>query len=217
MQHNFIDEIHCNSKNKHIVLFSNYRTGSTVLGVAISNLTSLKFYPEVFLPNNINRFTQMWDSVNQGKKVIISIQGDQFTDYADHFLNHKLVLGNSYTIKLHRKNFINQLTSFYIANKIGKFSHYQEDSVIEYEVMIDYSLLNECFNHLLKSNRILSDLNKPFDLKLTYEDHITLLPSKLTSNFLKTPLPKNYVDLKNEILIFCNERLGKDLIFLKEA
>jgi hypothetical protein len=83
--------------------------------------------------------------------------------------------------------------------------------------MIDYSLLNECFNHLLKSNRILSDLNTPFDLKLTYEDHITLLPSKLTSNFLKTPLPKNYVDLKNEILIFCNERLGKDLIFLKEA
>jgi hypothetical protein len=214
MEHDqLIDEIQCNSKDKHIVLFSNYRTGSTVLGLSISTLMNLKYFPEVFLPNNTDMHDKLWKSINYGRKVLISIQGDQFNERARYFLNHKFVLGNCYSVKLYRKNFIDQLTSFYIANKIGKFSHYAEDLVSSYEVAIDYSLVNECFNHILESNKLLDSLTGPFDLTLTYEEHVSMLATKLNSKFLKTPVPKNYKNVRDEILIFCSERLAKTSIF----
>lgn len=210
-----LNKVVSDSKNKHIIIFSNYRTGSTVLGLILQKLTNIQFYPEAFLDSDAELRSKMWKSINNGEQVLVSIQGDQFTANTNYFLNHDSVLNNCYSIKLYRKSFLDQFTSFYIATKTEKFSYAEQDSRNEFEVEIDYLMLGKCFDRLTETNKILNDLNYPFDLELTYEDHINAIGAELDTSFLKTPVPKNYTELQNAISIFLDEMRRKDTVFLQ--
>lgn len=189
-----------------VVLFANFRTGSTVLGNYLANKYDLTYFAEPARPavphpslgvhhNGVNlNFYNFYHHSNSNRFLVkfMPQQINALNPYKD------LLFGNSFKIKLTRQNKIDQIASLYISKKQKKFAQFVNSSnVNEYSVEIDHSMLISSINTITNQNFMLEHLNITYDYECTYES-LGYIPDQV---YEKTIYPVNYSEIKDQI---CN-------------
>ena len=186
------------------LIISSPRTGSTILGDYISQLNDhVKFFSEPHL--NLDHYREFLEYSKNSNNFILKI-------HARDYHNYDLNLTDFYIIRLQRRDVIDQIASYYLADIRKKFGYdnnneYKDymNSMIEY----DFKVIDMIINTTLTFNRFLDnfdrDFSVTFDQDLWYEDlnfDLNKIDFDLNDHLnrkhrmFKTPYPKNYNILK---------------------
>lgn len=185
-----------------IVIISSARCGSTVLGEYLANKHNLTFYnePDLFARDLSNiRHNEFLQFINQDYKkndYVLKVMSDIIESNIYPTDTKLRILSNScYKIKIIRNKIAEQIASFYIARNRGNWA-YTNVNVNEDKFNMDIALnINEithCIKRITYQNNIVKSLET--DLTLVYEDF-----SGIESRFKKTPQPRNYDELLDNI------------------
>jgi LPS sulfotransferase NodH len=184
------------------LIISSPRTGSTILGDYISQIyPHVKFFSEPYL--NLDHYIEFLEYSKNSNNYILKFHARDIFDY-------DLNLSDYYLMRIKRRNIVNQIASYYLADKRNKFGGYipnskeyklYNQSIIDFDnqkidSLIDSTLyFNKCLN---KFHRL---FNVTFDQDLWYEDiHFDL--NKIENKdyrVFKTAYSKNYDELKSLI------------------
>jgi LPS sulfotransferase NodH len=204
------------------LIISSPRTGSTILGDYISQIhPHIEFFCEPHLNNNLNNnhYDEFLEYSKNSKDFILKI-------HAQDLHHYNINLKDFYLIRLRRRDIINQIASWYLADIRNKFGGYDPDSLeyrqyTESAVRYDGKSLDSIIDSVLRANEYLNrfdhdpivsldqdlwyeDLN--FDLNKVNFDVNDLLNRK--HRVFKTPLPTNYDMLKKIISIKLDNKSG---------
>lgn len=180
------------TKNKHIVICGNYRTGSNAFGNFLSSITGKRFFSEPFIhseykSNTLNNdIIKINELTKHGKTVIINIHPDQFFNTkADLFLNNPGVRDNIVFIQLSRQDIIKQIVSLYIVRRNAWKEFTNQPFIVEF----DYNDIMVTVKRICDTK--LQQQQQPLDFieKITYEEIVPLLNNKVGN---MTPRPVNY-------------------------
>lgn len=100
-----------------------------------------------------------------------------------------------YKIALARKNLIDQVASWYIGDSRKKWRTYKDEVTYDYIVNIDEGNISNYIFRVSRANFFLEHMNF-FDARMYYED---LNFQNMPTDFVKTNLPKNIDELKQQI------------------
>jgi hypothetical protein len=186
-----------------IVVFANFRTGSTHLASYLAKTYNLKFFDEPFYRVN---------DTHKRKYVGISTEFNEFynsgnPNYVVKFMPNQICAGShyehilassAYKIRLTRNNIIDTITSFYIATSRKKFHRFLDDDSERFHIELDYKMMLSSINLIRNNDFILRKLNIEYDLTLTYEDIFTKydIPETITLPYDK---PENYTEIHEKI------------------
>ena len=167
--------------NQTILVFANYRCGSTALCDILSKQTGLPNLDELFHPRNNRKF----DYIN--KTGIIKIM-------PDHPLpqDFDTLLQKSFVVGIQRKSIVNQIASFYIAHRQHVWHVKKNQPSSSYTVEIDKLDLKDQIAYILLTQQKYNRYNFPIDLVLYYEDIIHNLGASTYDVYHK---PDNYDNL----------------------
>lgn len=151
-----------------IIIFSNYRTGSTALGYYLSKKTSFPFINEPIYDHHKKHFDLLISCRNAGNKnYILNFMAEHAEQ--DYFYK-KILEEDSFKIKLQRKNKIDQISSFYIAHMTDNWATKNTTNVNEYDIKMDLYALKHAIKTILYNDSLLDSCKTKFDSSLLYED-----------------------------------------------
>lgn len=194
------------TKNKHIVICGNYRTGSNAFGNFLSSQTNNSFISEPFIPSNKSETLGKLNTLIQNnKKVIVNIHPDQFTTQVESFLNSPKVRGSVVFIQLTRLDVIKQMVSLHIMRR-NKWRNFNNEQFI---VDSDYDDIMVTVERICTTNKQQQQQNFDFITKINYEE---ILPLLNEHSDRRTPRPYNYNALYSAVgqvyQIFLKENPG---------
>jgi hypothetical protein len=180
--------------NKSILLVSSPRTGSTAYGSMLGKKYNINFYSEPFMIES--QFNLDSKILEEKIPYIIKLHA---RDFEKHRKVNFIELDNFYTIRIRRKNLVDQVASMYVAEIRNKW-HYNSESEIKkfigQVVPLNYQMISRMTRITQMSNLILDHFDKiynfRFDEEVYYED-LTFIET------LKTVPPVNYEELKDLI------------------
>lgn len=184
-------------KNQSIVVFANYRTGSTALCNWLSKTTGFANHDEAFHPNFLAR-----KNIDPNKKFIVKIMPDHVVPA--EFEN---LIKNSFVIGLQRKNLAEQIASFYICDQTHRWHQNKYQKVLDYEVPIDDLQIEDQVRYILKMQLRYDKLPYDKNTEIFYEDITELLQQSSYAVYHK---PKNYQDLIGRVEVLIG-KLSKNL------
>ena len=164
-----------------IILYANYRTGSSALCTKLANQFDLVEFTEPhYDPEILQALIDM-----SHDNYIVKFMPDQPVP-----IYKQLLASNAYIIKLYREDKVEQIASFYIAMMTGRW-HMDIDLLSEYSVPIDSNVIQQSINIIQSNDRMLDECNA--DITVTYEqlDYIEY--------GIKTQQPTNYAEIKDTI------------------
>jgi LPS sulfotransferase NodH len=183
-----------------VLIISCPRTGSTSLAKTLANSKNIPFFSEplVCKAKDIRHIRYIEWRKSENQNFILKVQACQWRDFIKADSN--IELEKFYRIGLRRKNIIDQMASLYVSLHRDVWAYKPNINYDEFyneEIEITEEKILKCIQTILATNRDFetfeSDFNITFDVNLYYED-LNL------EGFIKTPLPKNYNDLKKEIM-----------------
>ena len=168
-----------------IIIIGSPRTGSTVLAKYLNSK-----YPDLTL----------FDEPRQEYKNEFLNFSKTRSDYIlkfhpglDGYTNELFI--NATLIRIRRKNLIEQISSWYVAQMRGFYSYdnldiLKLDEFANAPVMIDTTMIKKAVKAQQQYNNVLDNLNLNYDYDLYYED----LPN--LTNSIITPKPPNYKSIQ---------------------
>jgi len=186
-----------------IIIFSNYRTGSTALGHYLSKKTGLEYVNEPIY-RKID-FDALMSYRNSGNKNYIL---NFMADHAEQDNFYKTILEeDSFKIKLKRQNKIDQISSYYIAAMTNTWITEKSNIINDYSVQLDKDVLRQSFRRILHNDMLIDSCKVNFDLSLTYEElgFLEGIHLKLT-----VP-PKNINAVKNLVKVLLKSKFIEEL------
>lgn len=179
-----------------VLITSPARCGSTALlrKIAVDyNLVEFSEPSESKNPRLLWYFNQLYYREKR-KDLAIKIMSISF----DHY-NFKL--DDFFTIRLKRKNIIEQCASYYLARARKKWHYTVNDCVDQDTILIDNDEIKISIDHMIYGNNKNNSLNYNFDLDVYYEDLDLSNP-----DLVKNPKPKNYQELLDIIKADIDQR-----------
>ena len=181
-----------------IVILANYRTGSSALAINIAKKYNLKYFSEPCHSDNIDKldfhkmefmrfYTQHFNS-----DFLIKFMPSQISCFNPY---EEILSKKKFLIKLRRHNKVEQIASFYIANKRKKFFKLKTEKIEKYSVSIDTEMLKECCQSILRNEYLLNSLPYKEDMNLVYED----LGFISDTDHDLSDQPENMEEIKEEI------------------
>ena len=176
--------------DKTILIFANYRTGSTALCDWLSKKTGLVNYDEAFHPT-LNK------KIYKNNNCIIKIMPDHVLP-----LDFDETVTRSFVIGIQRRNLIEQIASFYICDKTRRWHTHKNEITQDYLVEIDKSIIEDQIFYILKMQQAYTQLPYCKDLEIYYEDIVELLGNSKYAEYHK---PGNYTELLTVVNILFNK------------
>ena len=184
-----------------VIIYSNYRTGSTALGHYLSKKYNTPYFNEPFYrPNVMDEFLKVYNSGDS--HYIIKFMADHI--HEDDLYNQLLAL-DAYKIRLYRANKVEQITSYYVASMTKRWRTYQHDNVDDYMLPFDKDMMLESFRRIIYNDQLLDEANIDFDLTTDYES----LGYLDDADLVLTKQPKNFDQLKQIVTGFMNSKFNK--------
>lgn len=175
-----------------ILILSTPRTGSSAFGSYIQDHHKDLIYfnePDFFGQERMTRFENI---IDQKTNYILKTHIYSISFYKNSkFLCYS---NDVYRIRIRRKDFLEQVVSFYIAKKRNEWLFRSSDEINEFKddtIPFDINYAKESIKFLKRSNDMLSNTDINFDLDIFYEDLILE-----NSRYFPTPQPTNYEELK---------------------
>lgn len=176
-----------------IVIISSARSGSTVLANHIQK--KIHGVPRFIEPEKDKNYLSEFISLAENsKKYISKIHIDSFGFYPLDLSNYLRYSDEPYRISIERRNKVNQCLSFYIEKHRQRWIYSEGDAFKREIIPVNYQLLEESVKYIMLQNKMVSESNIKFDLSLVYENC-----NFENTGVGKTPKPKNYDQLHNEI------------------
>lgn len=174
-----------NISNIPVIIISSPRTGSTILGDYIADKTCRRFFNEPGQGiTTLHKFL-LHDSLH--KNYILKEHATVYLKrYSQEFMEQP-----SYTIRIRRRNIIDQTLSNYIAVNRKKFL-FEKGQQFSDTIKLDDSYLEENLEYIKKFNRETDSFKYKIDLDLFYED---LDLNVYESDLIPTPKPINNDEL----------------------
>jgi hypothetical protein len=164
-----------------IILYANYRTGSSALCTKLANQFNLVEFTEPhYEPEILQALINM-----SHNNYIVKFMPDQPVPIYKQLLN-----SDAYIIKLYREDKVEQITSFYIAMTTQRW-HMDTDLLDEYSVPIDPAVIQQSINIIQSNDKLLDKCNA--DIAMTYEQ------LGYIEYGIKTQQPINYNDIKEAV------------------
>lgn len=199
-----LDDIVKGAENKPIIILSGPRTGSTLLGTAISKKLNVEFFNETAanlhslhkhgpeakdLRSNSGgqEMARMFMLYELSKQFVLKEHTLRYLKYyPESFRN-----SDFFIIRLHRKNILEQILSSYIANQRQKW-FYHDDKFVAEEAKLSENRLLEAYEHIKKFNWATENYKGHVDVDVFYEDLI--IPNNYTTT-IPTVKPLNITEL----------------------
>ena len=180
-----------------VVILSSKRTGSTFLADYIWELLKNEC-------NNLHQFIEPSFDSNQMQKLLEVIDNnenyvlkmhayDLITEYSPKVKNI-INTHNCFLIRIRRRNILDQLTSYYIANERNIWQYNNNTQYDNTVKKIDMDRIKRIINRLYTYNQAIDNFPEPFDVDIYYED-LPIIDGKM----IKTPIPENYDEIRNSI------------------
>jgi hypothetical protein len=166
-----------------IVIYSNYRTGSTALGFWLAQQNNCKYFNEPFYRKEVlEEFMKQYHSGD--KKYIIKFMGDHVFEDS---LYKDLLEMDAFKIRLYRENKVEQIASYYVSAVTKRWRTTIEDTIEDYDLPLDIPMLKESIRRITYNDYLLDTSTVKFDLSCNYEslgflDDIHLTLTKQPSN-----------------------------------
>ena len=177
-----------------VLIFSNYRTGSTVLGDFFVARYGCDYLDEPINSNPGISDEEKYKILHEYHdcRCVIKFMGDH--TIRDSFYKDLLEI-NAFKIKLYRTNKIDQITSFYISQITNRWFRSKNEIIEDYEVLINLDILIRSVDFILYNDSILDNSLVNFDIITNYESlgFIDNVDSSLT----KSP---NNIDYLKELI-----------------
>jgi len=174
------------------------RSGSTALGQYLLNyFPTASYIPEPdWILHKSNVMKSFIDNIkDHNHNFIVKILFYRFKWFYDKDTKDFLLSSTTSKIRLRRRDVVSQMASLYIAMYRNWIYHYLDKNNLNQHDPIeikDDQNMDWVIHEILNANKLLDNCDIKFDLDLYYED----LPSLDGTGFNKTPLPENYVDIK---------------------
>ena len=181
-----------------VVILANYRTGSSALAAKISKKYSLKFFSEPCHNDNIAELDShkmefmRFYTQHFSNNFLIKFMPSQISCFNPY---EEILSRKKFLIKLRRYNKVEQIASFYTANKRKKFFKLKTEKIEKYSVSIDIEILKECCHSILRNEYLLNSLPYKEDMNLVYED----LGFISDTDHDLSDQPENMEEIKEEI------------------
>lgn len=177
-----------------IIIVGNYRSGSSALCRHIGEKYNLSFFQEPSLPDR--RHIDFLKTYKTTDKYVVKCIANQLFDRIINIpIYQNLLKTDCYKIKINRINKIDQIASYYIAQKTQQWINKKDTKNKPYKVDIDDTHLISCISEILDIDNKLKLLDIQFDKILLYENIGYLENSML----IKTFLPINIEQIKTRI------------------
>lgn len=167
------------SNTKNVIVFSQYRSGSTALCNFLGEQFNLMNFGEVFHVDKPKKEKEKYLNFFNNIPTIIKIPGNNITQIPIEVL--KKIWDNSLIIRLTRKNFLLQSISWYSANASNywtSFDYIKKDYSVP---ILPRSVTDKWIKNLHFQNHYVQSLQKRFDLEYCYEN-LNLSKSPVTKN-----------------------------------
>jgi hypothetical protein len=177
---------------KPVVIYANYRTGSSMLADYIAkkeNLIRLS-EPHVSRTDSIEVFE---DCVTNHKiNFVVKFMPDSIPES----VLYQMVLDqHNFKIRLRRRDIVGQIASFYTAHITDRWLQRKSESVDNYSINIDTEHLSKLAERIIKNEILLEQSTLQFDLDLYYED-LGIVDAPI---HVVTTKPENYDELAKVI------------------
>tara|TARA_B110000305_G_scaffold94078_1_gene106004 strand:+ start:869 stop:1489 length:621 start_codon:yes stop_codon:yes gene_type:complete len=153
--------------NRPIVIFTNYRTGSTALCEAISYKLGYKNFAEAFhtVPStgNLKGITAYIEGKHQN--YVFKVMPNQYTKHREQIddISH-----GCYCIRLQREDVASQIASLYVARASKQWHQTKYNPCSTQPIKIDPIMMKKCCTETLIMNDYVRKMEN-FDLELTTE------------------------------------------------
>ena len=190
--------IDINATKFPIVILANYRTGSSALAINIAKKYNLKYFSEPCHNDNVTNldFHKMefmrFYTQHFNNNFLIKFMPSQISCFNPY---EEILSRNNFLIKLRRCNKIEQIASFYIANKRKKFFKLKTEKIEKYFLEINTFDLSECCITIIRNDFFLEKLPYKEDMNLFYED----LEFISDTDHVLSDQPENMEEIKEEI------------------
>jgi len=172
-----------------IIVFANYRTGSSWFCHRISQYYGIKDFKEPI--RKPDKMAQLEDSLKSNENdFLVKIIPNQIPE---HPIYQKLMELDSFKIKLTRRDTVAQLASYYTAWKTDRWAQ-RTECVPKYSLGIDTEFMEMLTGIILQNNHQLNSLPIIYDYVCDYE---SLEFSVSFANFQKITPPDNINEIKN--------------------
>ena len=186
-----------------VIIVANYRTGSTVYATHLSNLYNVPGYLEPWHPmrNRGNNWGPHTNGVKQNfynhyhskdNRYVLKFMPDQINKLTPY---NTLLNSNCFKIKLYREDEIASIVSNYIGTMKKNWQTFSNEAVKRYTLEIDDDFILIAISTITQNNFWLHNLDVDYDKVITYESLGTITGT----NFVKTHMPDNIVDIRNRV------------------
>jgi hypothetical protein len=180
-----------------IIIVANFRTGSTALGQYLANKYNLPFFSEPFNNENtchidFHKMQFIKQIMNDKKNMVLKFMPLQMGDFSPY---EEIMNEPAFTIRLKRKNIVDQVASFYVSEKTEKYFKYKSDQNKKFTIDIDHKFLLKRTHIILKNEFLINSMPYNIDLTLTYED----LGFIEGTQHVLSDQPDNIQEIKEEI------------------
>lgn len=177
------------------LIYTNYRSGSTELGIQLAKNHGVKFYSEPYGRKNaegydVEKLADFIRSYYTEEKYIVKFMPDQLRGMKEY---QQLFKGNCFKIRLQRSSELDQIVSFYIAMQTLNWRQVNPQDT--YTVPIDDLVIKNSIGIVIGNNNMLKYSSVKFDLDLDYEEIKTLYPDSST----KTTQPENIEEIREAV------------------
>lgn len=183
-----------------ILIFGNYRSGSSALSAALGATTQRQVIMEP-LDEPMTNYQQFLDSMDRRSPFVSSIHPDQLHKLPLAYLDQ--IKSQAFKIKLYRENAFDQILSLYFAVMTGVYSinpgkdnSTQQPGAIKYDLenlVVDKSdlTLEFAISNIETNRQLHQNQDIQYDIVLKYED----IADKINCNLVKLPKVKNYQEI----------------------
>ena len=173
-----------------VIVIAPPRSGSSVICAQIGLELNLPHYNDITYADNYSEIENCFSYIKNNNNYVMKFHAFDMHKYPKWLLN-KIKSGETYNIKVERKDFFSHVASTYIA-EVRNLYHYDHVNVKSYNDIIELCLpkMWHCILRILKAKKELDKLDVTFDQVVAYEDH-----QYNDDVCIKTPLPTNYEEI----------------------
>ena len=190
---------------KQILVLSEPRTGSNAYTANLAESLGFGYFLEPdSKPDPIVAWQRFMDYINEHEQYIIKIHTRQFFTKYPKWFQMEMLSNSTYRIAIKRRNFAEQIASFYIA-KMRNIWVYNSNTIIDERlntIHIDVDKIDKYITELKEYN--IENYSLSVNKTIYYED----LGFITNNHFVKSTLPSNYQELLQAI----QERINDQLI-----
>lgn len=177
-----------------IVVIAPPRSGSSVICSQIGIDLKIRHINDITYAPDQNEVTKFLDFAKGTDQYVMKFHAYDIKKYPS-WLTDRIYKGETYNVKVTRKNLVQHVASLYIASRRNLY-HYDLVDLNNYHglVEINYPKIHLAVEYIKKYTTELNALPVPFDEVVEYEDQLYD-----DHACVRTPLPSNYDEIIEEI------------------